>query len=389
MVKRLAFVVTLITVLVLVSACAAPLPERGKVTIEGQERFVVAVVTARALPGGEGEGVVRAARMAMEDEAGRLGVPLELTEVDDNCDPARAAALAEELAQQPRLIGIVGPLCSGSCVAVQNRLVRRAIPLVTPRCTDVAVTRQGSDAVFRTGWTDAYDAVAASRYAKRRLKAERVFLVHEATIYGRGLRDVFKLFFGKDNLAGVEELPSDADDYGPAVRAIRKSDAEAVYFAGFTDNAVGLAQQLRAAGVTLPLLLPDAAGGPDLTEAAAGLDGTILVTEVEPATERSPGVFSGRYQQRFGTEPPPYAAEAYDAMLSLLTATSKAWSKDGNRREVDRRALIDRMHRVDAWGVTGRIRFRLNGDRLEETAVRVWQISGGRRTLREELLLEQ
>jgi branched-chain amino acid transport system substrate-binding protein len=253
------------------------------------------------------------------------------------------------------------------------------VVMVTPRCTDISVTRQGFDGVFRTSRTDAVEVVAAAEFARERLKVDRVFLVHDGTAYGRGLRDVFRLVWGKDNLAGSVEALRGTQDYGSVVRAIRNSTAEMIYYGGFADDAARFVHQLRMAGVTVPVMAPDALMDAAAFVGAAGpaAEGTY-VTRAEQEPGPAHAAFAAAYRDRFGVEPAPSAAEGYDAANVLIEAIERTARVSGDRLRIDRRALRSALPHTDMTGASGRIRFRANGDRREGASVRIFRVADGR-----------
>jgi branched-chain amino acid transport system substrate-binding protein len=359
--------------------CGGDLPEKGHIEAGASTPLRIGVVTTLTGPlAHEGEGIAAAVRLAVEGAGTIRGHPVAVEVVDGGCDPAAAERAVARFADDPSLIGIIGPLCSPACVAAAVVLGTRATLLISPRCTDVAVTRQGFGGVYRTAWTDAVEAVGAVDFARDELRAERVFLVNDGTLYGRSLRDVFKLFFGTSHLAGNEEALTGSEDYGPVVRAIRKSTADAVYYAGFAEDAARFVRQLRDAGVTLPVIAPEPVRDAERFIAAAG-DAAEGVYVTEPLPERPAAYmfFTAAYRARLGGAPPPYAAEAYDAAVVLLRAARLRATGDGRRVTIDRRSLIDAVARTDIQGVTGRIRFYPNGDRIDGTAVRVLRVQDG------------
>lgn len=369
----------LAVVLVFAASCQSGLPEKGSITAGPGEPLVVGVAAALSGPlAGEGQGIVNAVTLALEQQGLVLGRQVVLDVQDDGCDASRTEAAVANLLRYDTLVGLIGPGCSPACIAAEGPLDRRTVVMISPRCTDIAVTRQGYEGVFRTAWTDAFDAVAAARFTKKRLGIDSVFFVHDGTIYSRGIRDVFKLFYGKDNLAGVEEAYPGTEDYGPAIRAIRKSTAGMVYYAGFAEDAVRFIAQLRAAGITLPVIMPDAARDAEALFTLVPDPGAVYVTEVVREYSGAYQAFALAYRNRFGADPGPYAAEAYDAAVSLLRAVDKTGDRDGDRLTLDRRELRTNVLNTDFKGVLGRVRYRINGDFFEDGTVTILRASEGR-----------
>jgi branched-chain amino acid transport system substrate-binding protein len=360
------------------SACAE-LPDKGAVLAAPDQSLVIGVAATLSGPlAAEGEGIVNGVRLAVNRHGPLSGRTVQVVAVDDGCDADQSEAAAQQLLKEPRLLGIVGPSCSPGCVAAGRVLDQPAVPMITPRCTDIAVTRQGYDHVFRTSRTDAAEMVAAATYLDETLQVRRVFLVHDGSIYGRGIRDVFRLVWGKDNLAGNVEALGDTQDYGSVVRAIRASNAGAVYYAGFPEEAARFVQQLREAGVQLPVLGTDTLKIDGTFAAFAGTAAEgVYVTEAESVRGRLYGEFASAYREQFGSEPGPSAAEAYDAAAVLLDAARRTARTHSAAVTFDRRTMKTNVWKADLDGMSGRVRFRDNGDRKDGVLVRVYRIQDG------------
>jgi branched-chain amino acid transport system substrate-binding protein len=370
----------LIVVTLTLAACGGRLPDKGRIVAAQGEPLVLGVAASLSGPlKEEGKGIVNAARLAVERHGAVRGHPVEIAVVDDQCDADATESVVGRLVATPRFVGLVGPSCSAGCVAAERVLDEQALVMVTPRCTDISVTRQGFEGVFRTSRTDAVEVVVGADFASNHLGATRVFIVHDGTAYGRGVRDIFRLVFGKDNLAGNEEAVTGSEDYGPVVRAIKKSSARMVYYAGFAEDAARFVRQLREAGVQLPVMAPDAVKNVGSFVAAAGAAGEgVYITEAEADPGPGYGEFAAGYRARFGSDPTPWAAEAYDAAVIVLRAVERTGRLTDGRLSIDRRALREAVPRTDLSGASGRIRYRSNGDRKEGAVVRVYRVTGGR-----------
>ena len=371
----------LLTLLVGVLVCGcARLPETGAVEVGGDESLYVGVATELTGPlAREGRSIANGAVLAAERFGSAYGHRVEVDVADGGCETQEAEETVSRFLQAPRLVGVIGPVCSAGCVAAVGVLKRPDVPMVTPRCTDIAVTRQGYGGVFRTVWSDGAEAAGASEFAKDHLRIRRAFVVNDGTVYARGMREAFKAFFGKGRLVGNYEALTGSEDYGPVIRSIQKSNAGMVYYAGFADDAARFVSQLRAAGVTLPVFVPDAVKDEQAFVAAAGETAEgVYVTEVVPETGRSYADFARAYYERWGEPPGPYAAEGYDAMMVLLQAVEETARQRRGRLRIDRSDLIGSLARTDIKGVSGRIRYRPGGDRIDGASVRVLQVRGGR-----------
>ncbi len=388
--SRWAAVIAVLPVLVALSACGGRLPDRGTVVAGPGEPLVIGVLSTAAGPlASEGEGVAQAVQLAVEQQGGVRGRQVQVAVAGGGCDPAEAEQAAARFVADARVIGLVGPLCSPACVAAEVEIAHRSLVMVSPRCSDIAVTRQGYPNVLRTVYSDSFNAAAAARLANDVLKVKSTFLIHDGTLYGRGMRDVFKFVYGKNKLSGnVEALPG-TQDYGAVVRSVKGSSAGLVFYAGFPEDAARFITQLRAGGVSLPVVLTDTALAPPGLAALAGAAAEdVYVLEPAPKYDGRYRQFSTHYEQRFGAPPPPYAAEAYDAASAILRAAGRSARTTGEGMRIDRRALQEAARDARFAGASGPVQFRRNGDRREGVAVRLLQVAGGTLVVRRTIELD-
>jgi branched-chain amino acid transport system substrate-binding protein len=225
--------------------------------------------------------------------------------------------------------------------------------------------------------TDEQQGAAAAQFA-RQLGAQRVYIVHDGSVYGRGIAGVFASTAANVSLSivgGPEGMDPAAPDYHALADKVRQSNPDLVYFGGIDgDNAVKLWQDLRGAmGTTVRLMGAD------------GISEDSFVTAVGSAAEGTYATFPGvpaarltgkgtdwyqRYKQAFHEEPQPYVAYGYEAMEVALDAIARVGKKD---RAAIRDAILATR---DYDGVLGRWSFTETGD-TTLTTMSVWQVRNG------------
>ncbi len=115
------------------------------------------------------------------------GIQLDIR--DSRGDPQRAAAATAELAAQPGLLGIIGPLVGRAAEAAAKVAAEREVPLLTlTRREDVA--RLG-ESVLKLGGSAAAEAERLADYAFEQLEARRFALLYPDNAYGHRLRAMF------------------------------------------------------------------------------------------------------------------------------------------------------------------------------------------------------
>ncbi|MEU0400841.1 ABC transporter substrate-binding protein [Streptomyces sp. NPDC006197] len=339
-----------------------------------------------------GTGVRNSAELAVRtaNETGHVpGVTFELTAVDDGADPSKGAANATRFVSDGKLVGVVGPLNSAVARTLVPVLSRAGVVNVSPGNTDPALTL-GPDwatgtrvrpysTYFRTVGTDVDQGPFAARYLHGAGKT-KLYVVDDASPHGTavtsGLTAEWKKLGG--TVVGTEQVdPAERDFAGLALR-VRSSGAEAVYFGGYYDTAAPLSQQLKQAGVTIPLMGGDGIFDQAYLTGNPRADGDLATQIGVPATESAAGRdFLARYEKAGYAQPPGwYGPYAYDATWALIEAVRAVAKSNGGTLAGDTRAKLPQAVEHLAFdGVTGPVAF--DGGDIVNRRLTVYQVDGG------------
>jgi branched-chain amino acid transport system substrate-binding protein len=163
-----------------------------------------------------------------------------------------------------------------------------------------------------------------------------VYVLDDGSNYGAGTADHARRELGA-KVAGTGHLPSD-----PALDDVARATPDAIYFGGTPVEVPRVLDALRAQGITVPVVGPDALHDPAFAQrtgpAADGFAVTCLCTGIPPAS--------------FGTS--PVTAYAYDAANVFLAGIA-----DGADTRADMLRYVNGS-RTD--GVMGHYRFRADGE---------------------------
>ncbi|MEX0172799.1 bifunctional serine/threonine-protein kinase/ABC transporter substrate-binding protein [Streptomyces sp. LMG1-1-1.1] len=355
----------------------------------------VRIGVAAPLSGGlssMGVGVRNSAELAVRtaNDTGHVpGVTFEITAVDDEADPAKGAANAARLVSDAKLVGVVGPLNSGVARTLVPALSRAGVVNVSPGNTDPALTL-GPDwasgtrvrpypTYFRTIGTDVDQGPFAARYLHGAGKT-RLYVVDDASSHGTaltaGLTAEWKKLGG--TVVGTEQVDPAERSFAGLADRVRSSGAEAVYFGGYYDTAAPLSQQLKQAGVAIPLMGGDGVFDQQYLTANPRADGDLATQIGAPATESAAGRdFLTRYGEAGYSQPPGwYGPYAYDATWALIEAVKAVAKAEGGTLADGVRAELPRaVERLAFDGVTGRVAFD-GGDPVNRRLT-VYRVDGG------------
>ncbi|MBA3488636.1 MAG: branched-chain amino acid ABC transporter substrate-binding protein [Longispora sp.] len=275
--------------------------------------------------------------------------------------PSQAPKPAQEFADDPSIIGVVGPTSSTDGGAIGEIMSKAGLPMIAPAADSTELSQQGWTTFHRSlGTTDAQGA-AAGRYIKNILYLEKVFLVHDTRPYGVGLADGLRKALTPVDTATIEAYQT---DFSALVSRITSSGADAVYVGAFAQEAGLLLNQLRAAGSTAAFASSGGSKADDFVKLAGATEaeGTIITCSCAPP-DKTGGTYYVDYKARFNSEPTEYSPEGFDAANILL-----AGIKAGKTTRVDLEAYVDAY---EGKGVTGEFRFTPEGD-VDPDLVSLW-----------------
>ena len=195
-------------------------------------------------------------------------------------------------------------------------------------------------------------AAKMAKFAVEGLKLKRMAIIHDQMDYGRTGADVIEETlknYGIKVLARESFRLGDKDFSGQLLK-VRESGAEGVFVWGIYGEVARLMKQAKELGIRFVLLASDAQAYPDYIKLAGPevAEGTYsevvwVATDPDPAVQ----AFIRNYKARFGEEPDPGAALAYDTVHVLAKAIERAGGLDRTKIRDALRATAIRGHRVD------------------------------------------
>ncbi|MBV6467347.1 MAG: hypothetical protein PGMFKBFP_02697 [Anaerolineales bacterium] len=314
------------------------------VTVGSGEPIVVAVELTLSGPDASyGIDALRGVELAIADRGGKLlNHPIELVQADDQCSPEGGEAAARELAQNPRVVGVIGATCSGASETAAKVLTEAGMVLISPSSTAASLTAEGTHQAgfLRTIQNDKSQAGMVAEFAYRALGVRRMATINDGQPYSSGLTEeacaVFTALGGKC-VAGYR-LESGVNPSG-ALDHIRFFNPDILYYPLYTTDGVAVTRQAVEKGL----------GGAVLV----GSEGLLTKGFLEQAGQFSEGMYiSGpsvaeidpsfiqKYETRYGEKPiASYSTQAYDAAMMLFSAIEKIVKTTGRDIYIQRQNL--------------------------------------------------
>ena len=127
--------------------------------------------------------------------------------------------VAEKFSADPAILGVVGPMCSGSAVPAEDIYGANNVIMITPSSTAVAVTAQGFENVFRTVANDELQATVTVDYLFNELGIKSLAVLHDQSIYGEGIAAAVQKKFEEagGTVSAFEGITRGESDYSAVV----------------------------------------------------------------------------------------------------------------------------------------------------------------------------
>ncbi len=352
----------------LVAGCtqpaAEPAAERGATAETVKVGFAAPLTGDNAI---YGQGMKRATELAIEEvnasEAAKAaGYTFELRAEDDMGDPKQAVNVANLLASDIGVAGIVGHFNSGCSIPASPVYNNVKLAMVTVS-SNPALTAQGLPNVARVVAKDDAQGAAAGELVADKLGFKSVAVIDDSTPYGQGLAEQFvKAFTAKGGTIAIQEsVQANEVDFNALVTRTRDKKPEAIYYAGGLNQGALLSKQSKEAGLKVPLIGGDMIYSADYVKVAGkdNAEGDIATSLGLPLEQQPKGTeFLEKYKAKFGEDPQAYDSYAYDAAWIIMNAVVKAGA--------ERAAVMDAVRNGTLDGVTGQIAFDENGDNKQQ-----------------------
>jgi branched-chain amino acid transport system substrate-binding protein len=336
--------------------------------LDAQGKGTIKIATQSPLSGGQaalGEGIKLGTQLAVDKFKGpleKMGYKVEVVPFDDQAKPDVGVANARNIIADKDIVAVIGHLNSGVAIPSSDVYKEVTLAMISPANTNPTVTDRNYPNVNRVCGRDDVQGVVGSEFAAGQ-KAKSVYVVHDKTTYGQGVAEFFRDDAKKKGIQVLGfEGTEEKSNFDPILTPIRAKNPSVVYFGGIYDQGAPFFKQAREKGIKSKFMGPDGMDSSDLTKIAGkAVVGMYYTSAAGPASAlpKAKG-FVEDYKKKFGKNPEPYAAEAYDAAAIALKAVEAA-AKGG--KAPARESVAAEVRKVKYSGITGDIEFDGKGDR--------------------------
>ena len=335
--------------------------------VDAQGKGTIKIATQSPLSGGQaalGEGIKLGAQLGVEKFKGNLekmGFKVELVPFDDQAKPDVGVANAKNIIADKEILAVIGHLNSGVAIPSSEVYREANVAMISPANTNPTVTDRGYPNVYRVCGRDDVQGVVGSEFAKS-LGVKSVYIMHDKTTYGQGVAEFFKADAEKKGMKVLGfEGSEEKSNFDPILTPMKAKNPDLIYFGGIYEQGAPFFKQAREKGIKAKFMGPDGLDSSDLTKIAGKAVVGMHYTSVAGPVSVYPQAkqFAEEFKKKFGKNPEPFAAQAYDSVAIALKAVEAA-AKGGKTPSRD--AVTAAIRDVKHTGITGAVEFDAKGD---------------------------
>ena len=318
----------------------------------------------------DGKSALSGAKLAVKqaNQAGGInGKMIELVVYDDQASPKQAVPISNKLIEKDKVVAAISGSYSGATRAAAGVFQSAEIPYISAYAVHPEITKAGNY-VFRTSFMGEVQGRAGAKLIGATLQRKRVVLITLKNDFGKSLAAGFKEAAGQFNLQIINEYEYSIKDrqFGPIVAKVKADAPEAIYATGYFFTAGPLVSQLRAAGITVPVIGQEGYDSEQFIKIAGkASEGTIITTSLDRDSNSSETrSFISEFEAMAGHKVDMVAASGHTAMKVLVAAMKKAGTTSPS-------AIRNAIAQTNLVASTGSISFNDLGEVQKNVQVQV------------------
>ncbi|AEV29531.1 ABC-type branched-chain amino acid transport system, periplasmic component [Sphaerochaeta pleomorpha str. Grapes] len=289
------------------------------------------------------------------------GRQIEIVDFDDKNSGEEAASIAERIAGNKDIVGVVGHFASGVSMAAAPTYEEVGVPEISPSASHPDYSGMG-EYIFRNNSLINVEANETLNIASDVFKAKRVAVLAVKTDWGVKTADILINTLAKDHpeleIVGYEEILDGLTDFSSTITKLRSYKPDTIIVCAMYNILGPFANQYRDIDSKINLIGFSNAYSEQLIKLAQE-DGNgialpaIFFHESPEAKVRS---FVDDYMKDYaGKIPSSLTAQAYDSLGMFVQAINEA-------KSADRKAIKDQLYKINYDGVAGVTYFDATGD---------------------------
>ncbi|MCB0128644.1 MAG: ABC transporter substrate-binding protein [Caldilineaceae bacterium] len=312
-----------------------------------------------------GRGLLRGAELAVEEVNAQDGLLVGDVRyrinllIEDNQSRADLSVAAAQRLVDAGVVAVVGPATSTNAIPTAAELDKAHTLMIVPVSSNPETT-QNKRYVFRIIATDDMQAKVLAEFGFKDLQTRRAAILYaQNDVYSSFLADVFKTAYTElgGAIVAAEVFDADDDTFTAQLERIQAQEPELLVLPNLAHLIPNIVHQVRAAGLTIPLLGADSWTSIPMTELDGDFDNTYFSSAWSPMMQNERAqAFLAAFVQKYDSQPTAVDALTYDAFNLLFSAAQHEGS-------FTTRALLKGISIMESFdGVSGKATYLGQGD---------------------------
>ncbi len=252
---------------------------------------------------------------------------------DSQSDPKQSVIVAQKFVADSRIIIELGDFSSSASMAASPLYQRGGLVQFGFTNSHPDFTKAGGDYTWSTSVTQAQASPALADFAITTLGLKKLAVFQLNTDWGQSTIDLFSKRVTElgGTIVATQAYAPDEKDFRSALTSIKDANPDGIILISYQADGALIAQQVRDAGLTVPLVGSASLQSPDYTKLGGkAVEGSYILGEflnTDPRPEVQ--AFVKKYKARWNEEPDLFATLAYDAII----LTEKAIELGGPTRQ--------------------------------------------------------
>ncbi len=280
------------------------------------------------------------------------GQLLEIIAEDDEGNPEKSVSAYKKLVTKDGVKFIIGSLTSGCTQAITQSAQAQKVVQIAPAATAPAITDAGNY-IFRACFIDPFQGTVGGKFSAENLNAKTAAILYDiGNDYSVGLKENFVKEFERlgGKVLATESYNTGDKDFNAQITKIKNVTPDVIYLPDYYGTVALIAKQLRAQGISTPIVGAD--GWDGLTENAGEevLNGFYSNHYAIDSDSEAVKKFVAAFKEKYNKVPNSFAALGYDSVYMLKDALVKAGKTDSA-------AVRDALEATNGDYVTGHLTF--------------------------------
>ncbi|MBO4914980.1 MAG: ABC transporter substrate-binding protein [Oscillospiraceae bacterium] len=305
-----------------------------------------------------GKAVVNGAQIAVDEINAKGGVQIAFNAQDDEADGEKAVNAYNTLMDWGMQV-LVGPVTTGSAIAVSSKAFEDRTFCLTPSASSTDVTA-GKDNMFQLCFTDPNQGVGSADYIAGNLPGHKIAVIYRNDdAYSQGIRDTFVKEASVVGLDVVYEGTFTKDtqtDFSVQLGKAQSEGADLLFLPIYYQPASVILAQAKSMNYSPVFFGVDGMDGILTMEGfdTSLAEGVMLLTPfAADAADNMTKSFVAEYQKRFKETPNQFAADGYDVIYVLYNALiDSGCTPDMSAKDICAK-LITQIQSTSYNGLTG------------------------------------